>query len=134
MSKRTYHGSCHCGAVTFEVDLDLGQGTTKCNCTSCWKRRWWGAAVKPEDVRSISGEAELSRFRDSQVERGGFCRRCGVAPYAWVDADEWNDGDYISVNLACLDDLAPADLAAAPVTYLDGRADTWETPDEIRHL
>jgi hypothetical protein len=136
MSTKTYRGSCHCGQAKFEADVDLSQGTTKCNCTSCWKRRWWSASVKPAAFRSLAGASELTTpGAPERVGRGGFCKRCGVTPYAWVDAADWNDGESVSINVACLDDLDPAELLAAPVRYCDGRADNWWVPPaETRHL
>lgn len=136
MATKTYRGSCQCGRVKFEADVDLSQGTGQCNCTSCWKRRWWSVGVKPEAFRSIQGEQELSGYKPGQSKgHGGFCKQCGVAVYAWIDAAEWNDGEYVSLSVAALDDLEPADLLAAPVKYMDGRADDWwNVPAETRHL
>jgi len=136
MEKRTYRGSCYCSRIKFEADIDLSQGTGKCNCTGCWKRRWWSVAVKPGDFRSLGGEEEFSKYRPgSATGHRGFCKQCGVTPYAWNDAAEWNDGEYVSINVACLDDLDPADLVAAPIKYMDGRGDNWwNAPAETRHL
>ena len=136
MAKKTYQGSCKCGRVKFEADLDLSAGTSKCNCTSCWKRRWWGIRAKPEDFRSLAGAELLSNYRPGAAKgHGGFCKECGVTPYSWVDAAEWNDGEYVSLNVAVLDNLEPAELLAAPVQYCDGRNDNWwNPPAETRHL
>lgn len=125
---KTLHGSCKCGAVRFEADVDLTQGTTKCNCTSCWKRRWWSVAVKPAQFRSLGGEERLSTA-------GGFCSGCGIVPYNHVPAAEWNDGAYVSINVAALDDLDPRELMAAPIRLCDGRNDNWlEPPAFSAHL
>jgi hypothetical protein len=137
MATKTYRGSCNCKRVTFEVELDLqAEGTGKCNCTSCWKTRWWSVRARPEAFRSLSGESELYEPRaDVPAGRGGFCKHCGVIPYRWVPAAEWNDGAYVSVNVTALDDLEPAELLAAPIRYMDGRADNWWSPPaETRHL
>lgn len=136
MAKKTYQGSCHCGRVRFEAALDLSKGTGKCNCRSCWKRRWWSARAETSDFRSIQGEAELSKYRPGADKgHGGFCKHCGVTPYGFVDKAEWNDAEYVSINVACLDDLDPAELVAAPVQYMDGRADNWwSAPVEYRQL
>jgi hypothetical protein len=130
----TYHGSCHCKRVQFEVDADLSAGTTKCNCTSCWKRRWWSSSVKPGQFRLLSGADELVKWKDAKGP-GGYCKHCGVTAFLSGDAAEWNDGDYVAVNVACLDGLEPATLAAIPVTYLDGLHDTWAPLEgETRYL
>lgn len=136
MAKRTYRGSCHCGRVKFEADIDLAAGTSKCNCTSCWKRRWWSVRCAPEGFRSLSGEAELVWYRQGTAGgRGGFCKHCGVKPYAFVEKADWNPAEYVSINVATLDDLDPSELVNAPVQYFDGRADNWwNVPAEVRHL
>jgi hypothetical protein len=135
MPTKTYHGSCQCKKVTFEADIDLAAvGTNKCNCTSCWKRRWWSVAAKPEAFRALTGDEHLSKHRPGAAVGGGFCKHCGVIPYGFVEAAEWNDGAYVSINVACLDDLEPAELLAAPIRHLDGRADTWALIPETRHL
>ena len=127
MSTKTFHGSCKCGAIRFEADLDLSKGTTKCNCTSCWKRRWWSIRASPEGFRALAGEDQLTK--------GGFCQGCGVTPFGRVEAAEWNDGAYVAINVATLDDLDPRELMAAPLQLCDGRNDAWfQLPEFTAHL
>ncbi|RYZ09847.1 MAG: GFA family protein [Myxococcales bacterium] len=136
MAKRTYRGSCHCGRVKFEAGLDFSLGTSKCNCTSCWKKRLWTIRAAPEDFRSLGGEQELSGYvPGAEVGHQGFCKNCGVIPYGWVLASEWNPSTYVSVSVAALDDLEPEELVEAPVKFCDGKANNWwNPPAEIRHL
>jgi hypothetical protein len=34
MTAATYHGSCQCGAVAFDVEVDISRPVT-CNCSRC---------------------------------------------------------------------------------------------------
>jgi hypothetical protein len=36
---KTHTGSCHCGAVAYEVDTDL-EGLIECNCSHCYRKGW----------------------------------------------------------------------------------------------
>jgi len=58
--KKTYNGSCHCGAVRFEADIDLAQGTFKCNCSICFETRAWLTGVPASGFRLLTDEKALA--------------------------------------------------------------------------
>lgn len=50
--KRTYHGSCHCGAAHFEANLGLtGTPMPKCNCSFYLKSGYKKALIGYDDLR-----------------------------------------------------------------------------------
>lgn len=133
-AKKTYRGSCHCGAVRFEADIDLGQGTVRCNCSICLKSRFWSAIVKPESFRLLTGQANLTKYQfNKKIDQHLFCTICGVRSFVIGNSPRW--GEFYAVNVTCLDGISIEELVNAPVTYLDGLNDNWRTPPaEIRHL
>jgi hypothetical protein len=120
--------------VTFEADIDLSQGTLRCNCSICVKARYWPAIIKPEAFRLKTGEGELTLYQFlTKTDRHLFCRHCGVRSFGIGRSPRW--GDFYSVNVTCLDDVSAEELVNAPITYLDGKNDKWDAPpDEVRYL
>jgi hypothetical protein len=102
MSDTLLTGSCHCGAVRFEVRTAV-EPAVRCNCSLCRRR---GALMSPtfaaESLRIVQGEDQLTMYQfNTRVARHFFCQRCGVYPFHQTrkDAMLWR------VNLGCIDGL-----------------------------
>ena len=135
MATRTYKGSCHCGKVRYEADLDLSAGTGKCNCSICTKTRNWGALIKPQAFRLLAGEDALSDYQfATKSGHHLFCRQCGVRPFSRGYVEQIG-GDFVSINLGALDNVPEEELAKAPVQFMNGKDDDWfNAPKETRYL
>jgi hypothetical protein len=110
---QTYRGSCHCGAVTFEIETDFPELTT-CDCSICRRKNALMVKVHEDRFRLLSGEESLTEYRfHTMTARHYFCRTCGhlsLSPQA-------RRAGSLRVNVFCLDDFDPAGIPVAP----DGR-------------
>jgi hypothetical protein len=114
----TYHGSCHCGRVQFEVDATPTR-LSRCNCSICSAK---GALYVPipeiSALRITAGEAELTPYQfNTKTATHYFCKHCGVHTFHHprVAPARW------SANARCLRDL---DIGSLPITEYDGK--NWE--------
>jgi len=122
MDSKKHTGSCHCGAVRFEAEVDATKGG-RCNCSICTKLGITSAIVKPEAFVLLSGEENLSSYEwGMKISKRFFCKSCGVLCFGKGHLAEVG-GDYVSVNLNALDD---ADPNLAELTHWDGRHNNWE--------
>lgn len=132
--KQTYKGSCHCGEVRFEADVDLAEGSFRCNCSICFKSRAWMAPVAVDAFRLISGESSLRdyQFGPKRIHHR-FCTTCGVRPYSQGSDPKGNPMYVVRVN--CLDGVEPGVFVDIPVRYFNMLHDDFKTPPaETRHL
>ena len=130
---QTYRGSCHCGAVRFEAELDLEQPTFRCNCTICRRTRFWAAVARPEAFRLVAGEPELVQYRfHTGKNHHYFCRHCGVRPFGV--GNDTPVGRMIGVNVGCLEDVDDEALSRIPVTRIDGLNDLMQAPEFCDYL
>ncbi len=131
---KTYRGSCHCGAVRFEADLDLAQPTYRCNCSICRRNRFWAAVAREGGVRILAGEDHLTRYLfNTRKNQHCFCKVCGVRPFGI--GTETPIGRMYGVNLGCLEGVSEQELSAIPVTFVDGLQDRWQSaPEYTGHL
>jgi hypothetical protein len=128
--RKTYHGSCHCGAVRFEAEIDLTQSTYRCNCSICSRNRFWAAVIKPADFRLLEGRQELTQYLfNSMQNEHFFCRVCGVRPFGRGRSSD--DHEVVGVNIGCLEDATAEELSKAPITFCDGLHDNWQNPPPL---
>ncbi len=113
----TWRGSCHCGAVAFEVEGAL-EGLEVCNCSLCRRTGFVHWTVEPERFRLLTPEAGYATYQfGTRTSRNHFCRSCGISPFRRSRSDP----DKIDVNVRCLEGV---DAESLPVARFDGQ--DWE--------
>ena len=101
-------GTCHCGQVTYEADVDP-ETVRLCNCSDCQKLT--GSAYRVsvpaprEAFRLITGQLKTYvKSADSGEKRAhSFCPECGSPVYACALGD--NPARY-TLRVGCLDQRA----------------------------
>lgn len=112
-----YRGSCHCGAVRFEVEAPERLVCLDCNCSMCSKAGFLHLIVPASKFRLVAGGEHLQTYTfNTGVAQHKFCRKCGIKPFYIPRSNP----DGFDVNVRCLDPV-PADLVIEP---FDGR--NWE--------
>ncbi|HEX9168292.1 MAG TPA: GFA family protein [Roseiarcus sp.] len=140
MTLKTYLGSCHCGAIRFEADVDLGRGTVKCNCSSCAKARAWLVFASPDCFRLIAGADSQGLYQWTPPGRAAptlhyhFCKNCGIRTPSHGVAEALG-GKFHAIQVTLLDDVDPDELASAPIQFVDGRNNHFDqAPADTRLL
>jgi len=101
-----YLGSCHCGAIRFEIRSDFAELTT-CDCSMCRRRGVRMVKVHESAFRLLSGEDSLSLYQfHTRTAKHYFCRICGVYPFHRKRVTP----DHYGINVACLDDFDPTGI------------------------
>ena len=112
---RTVRGSCHCGAVRFEIDSDFPELTT-CDCSMCRRRNALMVKVHESHFRLLAGAEALRLYQfHTRTAQHFFCGTCGIYPFHRKRVTP----DHYGINVNCLKDFDPAGI---PVRATAGAA------------
>jgi len=122
---KTYHGSCHCGSIKFEIDADLSE-ITLCTCSMCSKKGGLFCYVSPDQFRQLQGEDDLVVYRfNTEQAKHNFCKHCGIHAFGHPRSTP----EIYLVNVRCLDDF-DLETKEYEVKLFDGL--NWEAAYKAR--
>lgn len=98
-------GSCHCGAVEFEIELQNGlENLRRCNCSICRRKGAIMADVPLERLRVTRGAEFLTLYQwNTKTAKHYFCMVCGIYTHHQRRSDPTKYG----VNVACIEGVDP---------------------------
>ena len=119
-----HHGSCHCGAVRFEVEAEIDH-VRECDCSICRRRGALNFRVAHDALRILTPIDAMAVYRwGSMTGADYFCRKCGILPFrkpgdltASERAAGHSEFHGWAINVRCLDDV---DLAGLPRRSVEG--------------
>lgn len=112
-----YEGSCHCGAVAYEVEGTIDNALA-CNCSMCQRKGSLLWFVPYAQFRLKTPEANASTYLfNKHVIKHRFCSNCGI--HAFAEGVDPKGNRMVAINLRCLEDV---ELDSIPTTNFNGRA------------
>lgn len=77
-----YQGSCHCRAVTFELEAPDELEVEQCNCSICSKAGFLHLIIPRSCFKLLSGAEMLAEYTfNTGVAKHLFCRICGIKAF-----------------------------------------------------
>ncbi len=111
-------GSCHCGAVWFELNA-APQWLTRCNCSVCRRSNGLWAYADPDlVVVHHDADATAAYVQGDKTLALHHCRTCGCITH-WTPLDLKVRRMGVNCRMA-----APEDIAGIRIRNFDG-AETW---------
>jgi hypothetical protein len=103
---QTYQGSCHCGAVRFQIQTDFPE-LTSCDCSICRRKNALMVKVHESAFRLLSGADSLTLYQfHTQTAEHYFCSTCGIYPFHRKRLAP----DSYGINVYCLENFDPAGI------------------------
>lgn len=112
---QTYRGSCHCGAIAYDVKMDPPSVAYGCNCSIC-SRSGTLLTFVPKDQFTLVNDGPRTDYQFGKKNmHHEFCATCGVRSF--VHGKDGKGVEMTAINLRCLEDF---DEYALPVEMFDG--------------
>ena len=112
-----YQGSCHCGAIRFEVEAPQDLEVEECNCSICTKSGYLHLIVPKSKFRLVCGDEHITTYTfNTGVAKHLICTVCGVKPFYIPRSNP----DGYDINVRCLD-TRPRSIS---IVQFDGQ--NWE--------
>jgi len=120
-----HKGSCHCGAVRFEVAGEL-PAPDACHCSQCRKQsgHYWASTDVEKSALTIGGTDNITWFQSSEKVRRGFCATCGSFLF-WEPLGR----DKIAIAMGAFD--KPTGTRLAKHIFVADKGDYYEIGDSL---
>jgi len=108
-----YIGSCHCGAVEFEVQLE-GEfdDVSHCDCSLCKRRAAFVATAPLDRFKVTKGSEKLALYQwNTKTAKHYFCKICGI----YTHHQRRSDPNEYGFNIGCIEGINPFEYGAVLV-------------------
>jgi hypothetical protein len=110
-----YIGTCHCGAVRFEIETNFPE-LTMCDCSICVRKNALMVKVHESQFKLLAGAESLTEYQfHTKTARHYFCKVCGIYPFHRKRVTP----DNLGINVHCLHEFEPTGI---PIRRAVGKA------------